>query len=112
MYMAYYTNYPRDDGFGAIFQNIIFDILYTEYHGNKFVYTSTPAIDHNYNNDPNFTYELEKFMNIKESYKLPDNFDKTKLIIYPRASTYTLVESNINSLISTDSFLKIKDEVW
>ena len=46
----YYTTRKRDDGFGAIFQNIIFDILYAEYHNYKYVFTPILSIDHNYNN--------------------------------------------------------------
>jgi hypothetical protein len=105
----YYTNFKRDDGFGAIFQNIIFDILYTEYHGNTFVYTPIPAIDHNYTNDPNFTSKLEDFMNIKEAYKCPDNIDKTRIITYPIISTYPFIEKNINEMFSSESFKKLKN---
>lgn len=105
----YYTNFKRDDGFGAIFQNIIFDILYTQYHGNTFVYTPIPSIDHNYSNDPDFTLKLEEFMNIKEEYKCPDNIDKNKIITYEIGQTYPFIEKNINEIFTSDSFKKIKE---
>jgi hypothetical protein len=105
----YYTNYKKHDGFGSVFQNIIFDILYTEYHGNTFVYTPIPTIDHNYTNDPNFTIELEEFMNIKNEYKCPDNLDKNTIITYPICTTYSFIESNINKIFSSESFNKLKN---
>jgi FkbM family methyltransferase len=104
----YYTNSIRNDGFGAIYQNIVFDILHTEYHGHTFVYTSIPAIDHNYNNDLNFTKDIESFMNIKDAYTLPEGVDINNVNNIPVISTYPFVETNINALYSTDSFKKIK----
>lgn len=105
----YYTNSQRDDGFGAIFQNIIFDILSTEYHGNTFIYTPIKSIDHNYNTDPNFTNNLEKFMNIKDYYIYPENVDVNNINTIKCVNSYPFVQANMDQLFSSESFKKLKD---
>ena len=104
----YCTNTMRNDGFGAIFQNIIYDILFTEYHENIFIYLPYESIDHNYNNDPKHTENLQKFMNLQDEYKIPDGF-KGSVRRYSIRETYDFVESKFEELLNSNSFLKIKN---
>jgi hypothetical protein len=101
----YYTNHIRDDGFGAIFQNLIYDILFTETRGGKFVYSSIPAIDHNYSGDPGFTAALEKYMGIKDAYS-PEGVTQAEVI--PFLQSYYTVEQNIDTMFNSAAFHKLK----
>jgi hypothetical protein len=100
----YYTNHIRDDGFGAIFQNLIFDIVFLESRGGKFVYSEIPAIDHNYSGDPDFTVALEKYMGIKEAY--PPQGVNAQII--PFLYSYPIVEQNIDSMFNSAAFHKVR----
>ena len=62
----YYTSRPRNDGFGAQFQNIIFDILYTyaNSNSNTYVFPGIDSFEHNYNNEPGYTNRLIRYMNL------------------------------------------------
>jgi len=104
--MPYYTNSIRDDGFGAIFQNLIYDIIFTEIQGGTFIYTPIPAIDHNYKNNPNFTLELEQYMNIKENYKTDD---LKEVSVIPFISSYDLIEKNMEQVFTSVPFNKYKE---
>ena len=101
----YYTNHIRDDGFGAILQNLIYDILFVENSGGKFVYTSIPAIDHNYRGDPEFTAELEKYMGIKEAYP---HDGVTKVEVIPFLHSYPTVEKNIETMFNSAAFHRVR----
>jgi hypothetical protein len=101
----YYTNHIRDDGFGAIFQNLIFDILYVENHGDKFVYSAIPAIDHNYSGEPDFTVSLEKYMGIKDAYS-PE--EVTQVEVIPFLQSYNIVQQNIDAMFNSEAFHKIR----
>jgi len=100
----YYTNHIRNDGFGAIFQNLIFDILFVESRGDKFVYRSIPAIDHNYSGEPDFTVALEKYMGIKEAY--PSEGIQAEVI--PFLYSYPTVEKNIDTMFNSAAFHKVR----
>lgn len=106
----YRTNAQRGDGFGATFFNIIFDILYTEHHGDIFVYTPIRSIEHNYANNPNHTAELENFMNIKGSYMSLDETGGIKPIEnHDVRNVYAFVESRINEMVKSDSMSKVRE---
>lgn len=102
----YYTTIQRTDGFGAIFQNIIFNILYAEYHNHTYVYTPLLSIDHNYDNISNFNEKLNSFMNLADTFKRPNDAG-TLIELY--TEYYSFVQSIIDSLIPSNTFLKIKN---
>jgi hypothetical protein len=104
--MPYYTNFIRNDGFGAIFQNLIYDIVFTELNGGTFVYTPIPEIDHNYHNDPNYTLNLEKYMNIKEHYS-SEGINNVEII--PYISTFIVVDQYIDKVFNSQPFHKYKE---
>jgi hypothetical protein len=64
----YYTSESRDDGFGAQFQNILWDILYYENNNKQYVFIKPEKIAHNYTNDPSHIDRLIKYMNIVDTY--------------------------------------------
>jgi len=52
----YCTTGRRADGFGAHFQNIIVDILYTyNATNNQYVFPNIASFEHNYTNESDFT---------------------------------------------------------
>jgi hypothetical protein len=101
----YYTNHIRDDGFGAIFQNLVFDILFVENNGDKFVYSSIPAIDHNYNGEPDFTVALEKYMGISDAYSFEGVIQAQ---VIPFLYSYPTVEKNIDAMFNSAAFHKLR----
>lgn len=104
--MRYYTTQQRSDGFGAVFQNIIYDILYTEHTGNTYVFTGIQKIDHNYADDQNFTDNLNLFMNLEDTFPTPVNCD---IDIYSsRQESYDAIESNITQYLNSPTMVKIK----
>ena len=68
------TNLIYKDGFGENFKFIIYSILFAEYSGECFHYTSlTDSICHNYFNDINYVKKLEKLINISNNYEPADS---------------------------------------
>jgi hypothetical protein len=100
----WFTNSQRTDGFGAIFQNIIFDILWAHHQGYNYSFSKITSFDHNYENEINFTETLNSFMNMGLAF--PDNsFDKKTI---PFTHSYAFVENNIDSMFSSEIYKKIK----
>ena len=73
--MKYYTLNERSDGFGAQFQTIIFGITYCEKNNYKFLYNQIKKIEHNYDNDLDFIYKIDKLINLKNNYDTYQSFD-------------------------------------
>lgn len=101
----YFTNHIRNDGFGAILQNLIFDILFVENSGGKFVYTEIPAIDHNYDGVPDFTVALEKYMGIKDAYS---SEGVTQAEVIPFLHSYRTVQQDIDVMFNSAAFHKVR----
>jgi hypothetical protein len=89
------TSDPRDDGFGAQFQNIVWDILYSENNGYKYVFVPPKKIDHNYTNDPNFVQRLINYMNVEERYSIKTIPTDTPLHINLRSYLYEEIQNNM-----------------
>jgi hypothetical protein len=102
-----YTNFKRDDGFGAQYQTIIFSILWCDLTGNDFIYTPINTMAHNYDNDPNFISQKEKLINIIYGYETIDQYKGT--FIQTDSTIYNTVESNINICYESESMKKIKE---
>jgi len=60
----YYTVSKREDGFGAQYQYYIWQILYTELNGGKFVMPKIDKMEHNYNNDPSHLARIICFIEL------------------------------------------------
>jgi hypothetical protein len=100
------TNPKRGDGFGAQFQSIVCTAMYAEVHGMKFVYTPFTAMEHNYDNDPDFLDKKEKLINFIDNfdvYRGEPGVKKTDGGSLPEA-----FESNMVSYLNTDALKKIK----
>ena len=110
--MEYITSVTRSDGFGAQFQNIIYDILYAQANGYGYLYTPIENIEHNYNNDDNFINYIEDIMNIKNNYNndkcSENNIGCNHVVI----NTYQFIESNIDKYINDDSMKRIREVFW
>jgi hypothetical protein len=104
----YYTSVQRCDGFGASFQNVLFDILYTEHHKGTYVFTPRLSIEHNYHNKPNFAEDLNDFMNLQNEFKFPEDGDKSAICSHACGATYHFVEANRDTLFKSETMAKIK----
>ena len=107
--MKYITTEPRTDGFGAHFQNIIIDILYT-YNAttNQYVFPNIASFEHNYTNDPGFTNRLIRYMNLRDHYSMPSGVADTISHYSSIASNYPYVENNLTRLLASPTMNLIK----
>ncbi len=106
------TTIRRDDGFGGQYQEIIIGIIYSELHGNIFVYRPIEGIEHNYDNDPDFLNKVENIMNIKSNYPNINSFKSEKIEILDRAMIFSFFEDNIDKCLRSKSMLKIRKCYW
>lgn len=110
----YYTTRHRTDGFGAQFQNIIFDILYTysNTNSNTYVFPGIDSFEHNYNNDLGYTNRLIQYMNLKDHFSGGGGGGGGDLhlgtIHRYTTDVYSHVEDNISKLITSEPMKLIK----
>jgi hypothetical protein len=108
----YLTNTLRKDGFGAQFQSVLFNLLYSEVTGNTFVYTDIidiASITDVAENNENTLDEVVDYMCIKQNYINYDTI-KNKVIVEKLDinPTLRLVEKDIDNIFRSESFLKYK----
>lgn len=112
--MKYITSITRSDGFGAQFQNIVYDILYAQANGYEYLYTPIQNIEHNYNNDENFIHYIEDIMNIKNNYTndrcRENNIDCVH--VANSGITYKFIESDIDKYVNYNSMKRIREVFW
>jgi len=101
---------PRTDGFGAQFQNIIFDILFTSAMtpGVQYVFPSNlerMRFEHNYENDPTFSNRMIRYMNLDAKFNVPKPI---QVIRYKGTTNYAFCETNLTQLLETNAFKLIK----
>ena len=105
----YYTSRHRTDGFGAQFQNIIFDILYTYSNtNNTYVFPTIDGFEHNYNNDPEYTNRLIRYMNLKDHFGGGNVYFQFSAIQHYTDEPYSYVENNISKLVISNPMKLIK----
>ena len=107
------SSQPRTDGFGAQFQNIIFDILYTSAMtpNMQYVFPSNIArmqFEHNYNDDPTFANKLIRCMNLNAKFNVPPRPKPIRVIRYKGTENYAFCEENLTRLLETNAFKCIK----
>ena len=112
--MSVFTSKPRTDGFGAQFQNIIFDILYAHNnaHNNarhKYVFPKINSFAHNYDNDPTFNQTLIDYMNLKPYFLIPKNVKYAMIPYYNTSVTYRFCETNLTTLLNSNTFKHIQN---
>jgi hypothetical protein len=112
--MKYITSITRSDGFGAQFQNVLYDILYAQANGYEYLYTPIQNIEHNYNNDEGFIDYIESIMNIKNNYNndtcCKNNIDCEHVV--DAGITYKFIESDIDKYVNYDSMNRIREVFW
>lgn len=109
----YYTVSKREDGFGAQYQYYIWQILYTELNGGKFVMPKIDKMEHNYNNDPSFIEKVRKFMNLENTYNNTEVLlNKLPLNYLDIREGYKYVEDNIDYCLNSQTIKKIKTLFW
>ena len=102
--MNYYTTAPRTDGFGAQFQNIIADILYTYNNTNHtYVFPNIASFEHNYTNDSGFTERLVRYMNMRSHFPLPAIVSPREVKQFSHTTTYPFVEANLGRLLKSQT---------
>jgi hypothetical protein len=113
--MQYVSTLPRLDGFGAQFQNIIFDILFTHAMTPdvQYVFPSNVThmkFEHNYGNDPTFSDRLIRLMNLnthfdfKTSATAATTTAQKSVIFYNGVKNYAFCETNLTRLLETNGF--------
>lgn len=101
---------PRTDGFGAQYQNIIFDILFTSAMtpNVQYVFPSNlerMRFEHNYENDPTFSNRLIRCMNLDAKFNVTKPI---QVIRYKGTENYAFCEANLTRLLETNAFKLIK----
>jgi len=105
----YCTTGKRADGFGAHFQNIIVDILYTyNVTSNQYVFPNIASFEHNYNHEPDFADRLVRYMNLSHHFSLKNDSDTSANIHQYSVSNYTHVEENLTQLLASPTMDLIK----
>ncbi len=100
----------RTDGFGAQYQNIIFDILFTSAMtpNVQYVFPSNlerMQFEHNYKNDPTFSNRLIRLMNLDAKFNVTKPI---QVIRYKGTKNYAFCEANLTRLLETNAFKLIK----
>ena len=104
----FYSSTPRNDGFGAQFQNILWDILYVrEYLHEDYVLTLTQKMEHNYENDSDFIIKLFEFMNLRKIYKLNSEIEGP-IQYLPTGHTYGTIQANLTNFMESDTMNELK----
>lgn len=106
------TIVKRGDGFGALYQNIIYAILYAEACGLTYVHKPIESIAHNYDNEPGFVSNLETLMNIQDYYKNTNNDKVESELELDNRYMYWYIEQNIDKYANGNSIKIIKDLFW
>lgn len=107
--MSSYTSNKRKDGFGARYQNLIWDIIYCELKDLKYFYTPFHRFAHNYGGEPwdkDWVKKLEDFINVKDNYPKETEEKNSKKLT--TGEVYPFIESNIKKLRESKELKKIK----
>ncbi len=105
--MRYITTQQRGDGFGAVYHHIIYDILYANKQGDRYVFTPQVKYEHNYANEPDYVDRLNRYMGLEEFYPRPS--EDVILENYDRETVYKYVETHYEELLLGDEFKKIQE---
>jgi hypothetical protein len=103
-----YTHETRTDGFGAQYQTIITTILWCKENHKNYLYSGLNRVEHNYNNDPNYTNLLENIINLKDNFKYRTN----NTIEIKFSNIRNEFENNIDYYCNSETMKFIKDCFW
>lgn len=106
----FYTTEISTDGFGGQYQRIIQAYIYCKLHNLNFVYDKFKNVEHNYENDTEYTNKLENLINLKGNI---DNLDENmycERLINRNVSKY--FEQNIDKCCENEHLEFIKKCFW
>lgn len=106
----YYTTIFQDDGFGAQYQKIIDTFIYCKLNNLNFLYTPFTNIAHNYNNNNNFTINMEHFINLKNN--IPNSHNKQVKKIDYGGIVMKFINNNIDLCYKSPHLEFIKKCFW
>lgn len=105
-----YTTIFQEDGFGAQYQRIIETYLFCKLHNLNFLYTPFTNISHNYNNNNNFTINMEHITNLKNN--IPNSQDKQVKKIDYGGTVMKFINNNIDLCYKSQHLEFIKKCFW
>jgi len=104
-----FTHESRTDGFGAQYQGIITTILYCNAQHLHYTYSPIKNVEHNYDNDLNYTQKLEKIMNLKDNIRARCETSPKEILFRDIRQPF---ESNIDQYCNSNAMQFIKDCFW
>lgn len=108
--MTIITTIPRTDGFGAQFQNILVDIIYTKLKtNNTYIFPDIKSFEHNYDNDPLFREKLIDYMNLKPHFPNTDNAENIPHYEPYPGITYRHCDENLTNILKCSMFKELRD---
>jgi len=101
------ANMRRYDGFGAHMLEIITAVIYAELHDREFCYRPFDAMEHNYDNDPDFLAKKEKLLNFFDYF---ETFDEAVQKNYTIVSEFYVpfFDENVEKCANSRPLKKIK----
>lgn len=106
------TNVCTRDGFGSQFQVIICVILYALKHKYQFVFTPVTSMEHNYEDDPAFCENINKFMNVTSRFENINAYHESIGVERHDAHIKYVMDDNINLFIIDSSLKFIREMFW
>ena len=106
----FYTTEKSYDGFGAQYQKIIETYIYCKIHNLNFVYDTFGAVEHNYENDPEYNNKLEDLINLKNNIVTLNEDMSYKRIRFHDILPY--LEKNIDKCCENEHLEFIKKCFW
>ena len=104
-----FTHESRTDGFGAQYQGIITTILYCNMQSLLYTYSPIENVEHNYDNDLNYTQKLENLMNLMDNIKTHCETSPKEI---PFRDMRLNFESNIDQYCNSSAMQFIKNCFW
>lgn len=105
-----YSTIFQEDGFGAQYQRIIETYIYCKLNNLNFLYTPFTNISHNYNNNNNFTKNMECFINLKNN--IPNTQDESVKSIDYGSIVMKFTNNNIDLCYKSQHLEFIKKCFW
>lgn len=107
----YYTSIKSRDGFGAQYQRIIQTYIYCKIHNLNFAYSNFEYVEHNYDDDKNYTIKLENLINLKNNLLNVDNIENCEYLDYGTI-VMPFFEKNIDICCDSEHMKFIKECYW
>ena len=107
----FYSTMKLYDGFGAQYQRTIQTYIYCKIHNYNFVYDYLKNVEHNYDNDNEYIFKLEKLINLKNNILNIDESMKVEHLDFG-STVREYFENNIDYCCETEHMKFIKECFW